>query len=83
MALTKHLMGQNPLLFITIKREDQKQQLCRAISRIWDSPDFLIKSDVRSVIAHLAEHCLQGQKIHPDILIIDLEICNLDAQALF
>ncbi len=83
MALTNHLMGQNPLLFITIKREDQKQQLCRAIWRIWDSPDFLIKSDVRSVIAHLAEHCLQGQKIHPDILIIDLEICNLDAQALF
>ena len=83
MAYTGHLTGQNPLLFITIKREDQKQQLCQAISRIWESPEFLIKEDIRSVIAHLIEHCLQGQNIHPDILIIDLEICSLDAQALF
>lgn len=83
MAYARHLAEHNPLLFITIKRNGHTQRLCRAVSRIWESPEFLIKEDVRSALGHLIEHNLQGHKIRPDIMIIDLETCRLDAQALF
>ncbi len=83
MAYARHLADQNPLLFVTIKRNDHTQRLCRAVSRIWDTPEFQIKEDVGSAIGHLIEQNLQGRKIHPYIMIVDLESCNLDAQALF
>ena len=83
MPFSRRPAGQNPLLITIIKRDGHKQRLCRAVSRIWDTPEFLIKEDVRSAIGHLIEHSLLGYKIHPDIMIIDLETCSLDAAAQF
>lgn len=83
MAYAIHLADQNPLLLVTIKRNDHTQRLCSAVSRIWDTPEFHIKEDVGSAIGHLIEQNLQGHMICPDLMIIDLESCNLDAQALF
>lgn len=83
MGTTRHLEDQNPLVLVAIQREEHRQRLCRAVSRIWHTPDFLIREDVRSALGHLIGQCLKGHKIRPDIMIIDLEGCRLDTKALF
>lgn len=82
MVYSRHLEGQNPILLIAIRRDDQKLRLCRALSRIWNAPDFHIKCDTGAAIAHLIERALKKQKLSLDIMIIDLEDCSSDAKVM-
>jgi hypothetical protein len=83
MAFSQHNAGQTPLLLITTSRDDHQQRLCGALSRIWETPDFHIQDDVRSVLGHVIGRHLQGHILHTDIGIIDLEKCKMDAPAIF
>ena len=82
MVYSRHLAGQNPSLLIAIKREDQILRLCRALSRVWDTPDFHIKCDTGAAIAYLIERALKKQELRPDIMINDLEDCSSDAKVM-
>lgn len=82
MVYSRHLPEQNPLLLIAIEREDQTLRLCRALSRVWDTPDFHIKNDTGAAIAYLIERTLKKQKLRPDSMIIDLEDCSSDAKVM-
>ncbi len=83
MAFSRHHASENPLLLVTIRRDDHLQRLCRAVSRIWVTPDFHIQDDVKSTLGHVIVHSLSGHKIRPDIIIIDLENCDVNVGAVF
>lgn len=83
--MTLKIMEQdsNPLLFVTIKSEASKDQLCRAIARIWEKPVFFIKSTIRETVSHVIEKSLLGETPCPDLIFIDMESGEKNVYAIF
>jgi len=82
MTLKKMEQDSNPLLFVTINNEARKNQLCRALARIWESPVFFIKTTIRGTVSHVIEKSLLGETLYPDLLLIDLEAGERNAYAI-
>lgn len=82
--MTQKRMAQdsNPLLFVTIGREANKNQLCRALARIWERPVFFIKPTVRETVSHVIEKSLQGVTLWPDLILIDMQSGERNARAI-
>ena len=78
MAYKRTQPDSDPLLVITIRRNDKRLQLERALRRIWHQPKFLIEPGVKEVFTFLIENRLSGNPVRPDIFILDLEdgACN-------
>jgi CheY-like chemotaxis protein len=72
----------DPLLFVTISNQARKNQLCRALTRIWESPVFFIKATIRETVSHVIEKSLLGETPCPDIILIDLESGEKNANAI-
>lgn len=81
MAYKRTQPNSDPLLMITIRRNDQRLQLERALSRIWHQPELLFERSVLDAFSFLVENRLGGNPVKPDIFILDLEdgSCNLAA----
>lgn len=63
----------NPLLFVTINNEARSDLLCRTLARIWAKPVFLIRPTVRETVSYFIEKSLQGERLCPDLILIDME----------
>ncbi|MFQ5625692.1 MAG: hypothetical protein ACE5FM_03455 [Methyloligellaceae bacterium] len=72
----------NPLLLFAIRREERRPRLRRCLGRIWEQPEFLIEPSVKDAFSFLIEERLSGNRIKPDIFIIDLEDGSCSASAL-
>ena len=73
MVCTRTKPNLNPLLLVTIRREERKPRLRRCLGRIWEHPEFLIEPSVKDAFSFLIEQRLKSNRITPDIFIIDLE----------
>lgn len=82
MTLKRMEQDSNPLLFVTISNQARKNQLCRALTRIWESPVFFIKATIRETVSHVIEESLLGETPCPDIILIDLESGEKNANAI-
>lgn len=82
MIHTRMEQDANPLLFVTIGRAANKNQLCRALARIWNNPVFYIKPTVRDIVSHVIEKSLQGEPLWPDLFLIDMESGEKNASAI-
>lgn len=83
MAHPRHRADENPQLLICLSRVTHRQQLCGAVSRIWDTPEIHIQDDIRSALNHVIAQSLSGQELRPDIMILDLENGGAASPAMF
>lgn len=67
---------------MTINNEARKNQLCRALARIWESPVFFIKTTIRETVSHVIEKSLFGETLYPDLILIDMESGEKNAYAI-
>ena len=81
MAYNRARPNSDPLLLITIRRNDQQLRLARSLGRLWDQPRLLIEPGVSEAFTFLVETRLSGAPVAPDIFILDLEdrTCNTAA----
>ena len=82
MTLKRLDLDSDPLLFVTIHDEVRKNQLCRALARIWENPVFFIKATIRETVSHVIEESLLGETPCPDLILIDLESGEKNANAI-
>ncbi len=82
MTLKRMEPDSDPPLFVTISNQARKNQLCRALTRIWESPVFFIKATIRETVSHVIEKSLLGETPCPDIILIDLESGEKNAYAI-
>jgi len=83
MTPVRRMHDSNPQIFMTICCEASKTRLCRTLARIWEKPDFLIKPTIRETVSHVIEQSLLGETLCPDLVLIDMESGERDANAIF
>lgn len=82
MTTVRRTQDSNPLLFMAIRCEANKNQLCRTLARIWEKPVFFIKPTVRETVSHVIEKSLLGETESPDLIFIDMESGEKNAGAI-